>query len=180
MHEYSDFPATCECLAECQRLNLRVEYAKGCANTTRHPLEPENSPRKAEVPYPWHDRFGDGKWMQQPRVEQVEGLAGRPGRGEAAVQRSEAQLAQRLHKDGAASAASQLCSGRGILTANVPFLGTDRHKGRGFCHCFPGWFGERCDIGPGHPKAPPAKQQSNPNPNPNPDPYPDPNPDPSL
>ena len=23
------------------------------------------------MPYPWHDRFGDGKWMQQPRVEQV-------------------------------------------------------------------------------------------------------------
>ena len=100
------------------------------------------------------------------------------------MQRSEAQLAQRLHKDGAASAASQLCSGRGLLTAYVPFLGTDRYKGRSFCHCFPGWFGERCDIGPGHPKAPPTKQQSNPNPNPNPDPYPDPypdpNPDPSL
>ena len=49
MHEHLDFPASCECLAECQQLNLRVEYAKGCANTTRHALEPENSPRKAQA-----------------------------------------------------------------------------------------------------------------------------------
>ena len=30
----------------------RLRYAKGCANTTRQPLEPENHPRKAEVTYP--------------------------------------------------------------------------------------------------------------------------------
>ena len=99
--------------------------------------------------------------MRQVHVEQV------AQRGEEAVRRSARQLAERLHKDGAASAASQLCSGRGLLTAHVPFLGHDPHPARGpgeregrkFCHCFPGWFGERCDVGPGHPAAPPTKQQ---------------------
>ena len=62
----------------------------------------------------------------QVRTEQVE------QRGEAAVQRGERELSERLHADGAASAAAMLCSGRGLLTAHVPFLsGRDPTVGGG-------------------------------------------------
>ena len=154
LHEYSDFPVTCECLAECQHLNLRVEYAKGCVNTTRHALEPDSAKPAQGIPYPWHDRFSDGKWMQQVHTDRVQ------LRGEDAVRRADDELAQRLREDGRASKANpRLCSGRGLFTAHVPFLGRDHAGGRKFCHCFPGWFGESCEVGPGHPSAPDVKRQ---------------------
>ena len=52
---------------------MRVEYAKACVNTTTRRLEPEgpgvpvgHRDPLGLTPYPWRDRFGDGKWMQQP------------------------------------------------------------------------------------------------------------------
>ena len=33
--EYLDFPVTCECLAECQALNLRVVYVDNCVNASQ-------------------------------------------------------------------------------------------------------------------------------------------------
>jgi len=80
-------------------------------------------------------------------------------RGDEAVSLEAANLAARLHADGAASVKEGSCSGHGLLTKHVPLLGADHGKKGRFCHCFPGWFGERCEHGPGHPRAPPTKQQ---------------------
>ena len=35
LQDYRDFPPTCECLAECHALNIRVVYVDNCVNASQ-------------------------------------------------------------------------------------------------------------------------------------------------
>ena len=148
-NDYLDFPATCECLAECQALNVRVVYVDNCVNASQMHLHKGTDDAYWKVgkaggasdpiPYPWRDVFGDGKWLRE---------AYKPGRND--VQLSTAELADknralaaRLRRDGEASVRKGLCSGRGLFTEVMPW----KHRpGREACHCMPGWCAKLLNI----------------------------------
>ena len=156
--DYRDFPPSCECLAECQAANVRVVYVTWCVNASQHRYSAsmEGWPPRVVgqgVTHPWRDPFGDGRWLrqaytpnrhQQPLTEQQ-------------LSQLNLELAARLEADGKASAAAKACSGYGLLTAPMPWYSWRQHNGK-VCHCFPGWFGEQCEFGPGRPQAPAEKQ----------------------
>ena len=65
-------------------------------------------------------------------------------------------LAARLKRDGEKSVREGLCSGRGIMTAPMPWQNgaqarwVARGDGRTeHCVCIPGWYGANCETGPG-------------------------------
>lgn len=139
--DYRDFPPTCECLAECQALNLRVVYVMQCVNAsqTRYWATTEGWPPRTVglgAKYPWRDPFADGKWLRQASPPM---LRGGPPVDEAAVSKLNLELAARLNADGAKSVAKQSCSGRGILTLPMPWYGGRARSSGEVCHCFPGW-----------------------------------------
>ena len=155
---WRDFPPTCECLAECHALNLRVVYVDNCVNVSQREyvqgsggIWEKGKSHDAVVPHPWRDVFGDGRWLRQ---------AYKPGRHD--VQYTEAELTQknlalasRLFKDGAETKLRGLCSGRGLYTEVMPWW---RRPPASYCHCFPGWYGTNCEYGPGDTHAPDSKQ----------------------
>ena len=154
--DYRDFPPTCECLAECQALNVRVVYVDNCVNASQTMLQKGsdnlwvNGKMNSKVPYPWRDIFGDGKWLRQ---------AYKPGRRD--IQLTDAQLSEknlalagRLHADGKKSLQERLCSGNGLFTQVMPWW----HRGTlSVCHCIPGWYGKECEYGPGDGNSPVVK-----------------------
>ena len=158
--DYRDFPPTCECLAECHALNLRVVYVDNCVNVSQKELVRGGGPwEKGKsgddvVPHPWRDVFGDGKWLRQ---------AYKPGRRD--VQLTEQQLTEknlalagRLYRDAAETTRLGKCSGRGLWTVPMPWWGIVRMNQGPVCHCHPGWYGEDCEFGPGDLGAPAGKQ----------------------
>eukprot|EP00966_Prymnesium_polylepis_P210013 4863845-Prymnesium_polylepis.1 len=67
-------------------------------------------------------------------------------------------LAAQLDAHGEESKRLGLCSGHGIYTLAMPWS-TRAHMTRGrFCHCFPGWFGQHCEFGPGY-QTPPVPRE---------------------
>ena len=62
MTEYLEFPPTCECLTDCQAINVRVVYVDKCVNTSSHGLAAFND---LSVPLAQRDPFGDGKWLRK-------------------------------------------------------------------------------------------------------------------
>ena len=81
-----------------------------------------------------------------------------PPLSEARLDELNSELSARLRRDAAASRESGACSGRGIKTAPMPWKGKTPHGDQPACHCLPGWFGEQCEHGPGHPALPEFKQ----------------------
>jgi hypothetical protein len=152
MSDYLDFPPSCECLAECQALNLRVVYVVDCVNASLQWLHPTNTDPHA-VKYPWRDPFGDGRWLRQAYT---------PNRREAQLTETELSrqnldLARRLTADGEESKRAHLCSGHGLYTQVLPWHRHRQKVGRA-CHCLPGWYGEQCEHGPGSLEAPEQKK----------------------
>ena len=148
--DWKSFPASCECLAECHALNHRIVYADKCVNASQKRLIPRGG---QAAPFPWVDPHGDANWIRQAYT---------PGRRDPPLSERELSqrnlaLAERLHRDGAATAAQGLCSGRGLFTEPMPWWGSHVARGKA-CHCAPGWFGEQCEHGPGSPMSPQAKR----------------------
>ena len=154
--DYLDFPPSCECLAECQALNVRVVYVDKCVNATGDVYQPSQLgwPPKDGPPakFPWKDMFGDGKWMRQAYFV---GRKDTPVPDEETLRKNVA-LAARLSADGAASVAGKLCSGRGLYTEVMPWANPGKFVGK-YCHCLPGWYGDACDKGPADVAAPTVK-----------------------
>ena len=145
----TDFPPTCECLAECHALNHRTEYAANCVNASGRWLEPAHS--KTAV-HPWRDPFFDGRWIKQARADD-ERLT------EASRLRFNLELAARLQADGNETRERSLCSGHGLHTVAMPWApGRGRNRVH-FCHCFPGWFGDECEFGPEHEQLPVPREK---------------------
>ena len=155
-----EFPATCECLAECHALNRRVVYNDACVNASGRWLQPAQDGRWAAFKNlwearPWQDPFGDGRWLRQAYMP---GKRDPPQTAEQVLDRN-LKLAASLQSDGEASKRDHLCSGRGLFTHVMPWWGGPSRGGLSkLCHCFPGWYGENCEYGPGHPQAPVVKQ----------------------
>ena len=133
-------------------------YVVDCVNASQRWLKPFDGRREArqaeEAAYPWRDPFGDGRWLRQ---------AFTPSRRDAPLSEAELsqknlELARRLEADGAESAAKGHCAGRGLFTPVVPLVGRRWKVNRQapdtkVCHCFPGWYGEACEHGPGSARA---------------------------
>ena len=151
--DWRDFPPSCDCLAECHSLNHRAAYVSWCVNTTRQRILPANEAKRA--PNAIADPFGDGKWVRQAYT---------PGRkdpplSEARLDELNAALAERLQRDAQASLAGKACSGRGIRTSPMPWKRLPKPQAdTPVCHCWPGWHGDACEVGPGDAKMPDYKK----------------------
>ena len=110
-------------------------------------------PAPASVQYPWRDIFGDGKWLRQAYYPSRND---NPQPTDELLERKNLELAHALTADGEASVKQGLCSGRGIYTHVMPWYKNGNRLGR-WCHCFPGWYGDNCEIGPGSPDSPISK-----------------------
>ncbi len=153
-YDFRAFPPSCECLAECNALNQRVVYVEHCVNTSGQILRPREN---KSAPFPWRDPWGDGRWIQQAGVPATK----RMGPGAAAdIRRMNEQLAARLHRDGAESRRSGACSGRGIFTEVLPWKRAPPHTPADakHCHCLPGWYGSKCEVGAASADAPQSKR----------------------
>ncbi|KAL3917922.1 MAG: hypothetical protein SGPRY_006210, partial [Prymnesium sp.] len=170
--EWREFPPSCECLAECQAMNQRVAYVDRCVNASQLALRPKGAQQR----YPFVDPFSNGAWMQQAYAPHPKRG---PFRSEEELSRLNIELARRLHADALRSHTLGNCSGRGIFTLVMPWklapAGRRRSVREGgvcrrerescernphgveACHCFPGWFGEQCEHGPGSPRMPEPK-----------------------
>ena len=151
------FPPSCECLAECHALNARLAYVDHCVNASGkyYTAGSEGWPPKPgpPAPYPWKDPWGDGRWMRQAYFQGKRGV----GESESSLLARNLALASKLTTDSEASVRGKLCSGRGLYTEVMPWANPGRYTAK-YCHCFPGWYGEQCQLGPGDAAAPAVKQ----------------------
>ena len=150
LEEWKNFPASCECLAECHALNHRIVYADKCVNTTQTRLHPQGD-RSAQ--YPWVDPHGDGRWMRQAYTPDRKAAP----LSEQELTRLNLVLAEKLTAHGDETIKMGLCSGRGLHTEAMPWWPSQARSER-HCHCVPGWFGAQCEHGPGSPMSPQAKR----------------------
>lgn len=105
-----------------------------------------------KAPHPWRDPFFDGRWVKQA-WDMAKGP--RDKQPTATLEEWNARLSARLAADGEESAREGRCSGRGLYTTRVftPDFFTVQQAGavgEKYCHCFPGWFGDECEVGPGY------------------------------
>ena len=117
---WRNFPASCECLAECQNLNHRLAYVDKCVNSTGMRLLPMYTPARALRPPHVIDIQGEGRWMRQAYT---------PDRKAAPIEEDELRrlnlaLAAKLEADGLQSARHGYCSGRGLYTDAMPYAHT--------------------------------------------------------
>ena len=155
LEDWRSFPPTCECLAECQALNLRVVYVVDCVNVSQRMYVQGNT----GVPKPgeetsriWRDPFGDGKWLRQAYTPRRRD----PPKTELELSKMNLDLATNLGLAAAESKRGGHCSGRGILTTAMPWWRGYESRGK-VCHCMPGWYGSDCEYGPGSKGAPVEK-----------------------
>lgn len=170
--DWRDFPPTCECLAECHVLNHRVAYVGNCVNISQLPMSRTDWGGHLEAGatrsrYPFLDPYSDGRWIRQAFTPHPKNG---PQRSEDELRALNRNLAERLTADGRESRRLGLCSGRGLYTAVLPWKRVPGHllrklrKGGGSegsvqaCHCFPGWFGDNCELGPASAGAPEPKR----------------------
>ena len=168
--DWRDFPATCECLFDCHRLNQRLAYVSNCVNASGTPILPlnhesiRNDPaeqRRRRVAHaagsPFVDGWGDGRWVRQAYTPGAKECKEHPEKcADDYLLKLNQELAARLKRDGEKSVREGLCSGRGIMTAPMPWQNgaqarwVARGDGRSeHCVCIPGWYGANCETGPG-------------------------------
>lgn len=155
--EWKAFPPSCECLAECHAVNLRVVYVDKCVNASqmRYHAQGDVGHPMPKTSYPWVDTHGgDPRWMRQAFTPDRRA----PPLNESELSRRNLELASQLAADGAESVRRGLCSGRGLFTRAMPWTPPHKQSSGKHCHCLPGWFGETCQIGPGSPEAPQSKR----------------------
>ena len=127
--DWRDFPATCECLFDCHRLNQRLAYVSNCVNASGTPILPlnhesiRNDPaeqRRRRVAHaagsPFVDGWGDGRWVRQAYTPGAKGA--RSSRSMRRRSSAEAQPGSRGASEARRrkSVREGLCSGRGIMT----------------------------------------------------------------
>eukprot|EP00967_Tisochrysis_lutea_P041530 scaffold49897_cov32-Tisochrysis_lutea.AAC.2 len=142
---------------ECHALNLRVVYVDHCVNVSGFPLRPRDW-TGTKVPHPRRDPSGDGRWLHQAYVPRGHD----PPISEEELLRRNRELGDRLRGDAEETVRKGLCSGHGLYTRPMPWKAPPAGHTviDPVCHCFPGWFGDTCELhdGPSDPIERASKQ----------------------